>query len=186
MPTCRKCGVIFPNLNVIEGKQRNLCSRKFCLICSPWGLHNTKPVLGRVAENPQSIGCALCGREKKNKSRRLCGSCSTLVRRIRCKAAAIFYLGGKCVKCGWKGNLAGFHFHHRKPSEKEFHVGSGNRKWITLKVELDKCDLLCAICHTILHSQRLLNPRVLDEVLRYQTDHLKGVRETIKSYLMGA
>ena len=30
-----------------------------------------------------------------------CGSCNTKIRRYRAKAAAVKYLGGKCVTCGW-------------------------------------------------------------------------------------
>ena len=38
---CR-CGQIIPFTCVIDGKRRNLKNRKFCLDCSPFGLHNTR------------------------------------------------------------------------------------------------------------------------------------------------
>lgn len=50
MPVCLKCAQPFPNLVVMDGKQRNLCNRKFCLGCSPFGGRNThdlsKPLSG--------------------------------------------------------------------------------------------------------------------------------------------
>lgn len=40
---CRKCNKEFPYHKKINGKVRNLNSRKFCLDCSPFGSRNTKP-----------------------------------------------------------------------------------------------------------------------------------------------
>ena len=42
MKICVKCQKEFPSWVTIEGKPRNLCSRKYCLDCSPFGSHNTK------------------------------------------------------------------------------------------------------------------------------------------------
>jgi len=39
---CRKCGCSIQATIKIDGKSRNLCKRKFCLVCSPFGKHNTK------------------------------------------------------------------------------------------------------------------------------------------------
>ncbi len=68
------------------------------------------------------------------------------------KKWAIAYLGGKCVDCGYDKHWVAFDFHHRDPEAKEF-------DWSKLKLrskdimiaELDKCDLLCCICHRIRH-----------------------------------
>ena len=43
MRVCKNCKEEFPFLVVIDGKVRNLGSRSFCLKCSPFGSHNTKP-----------------------------------------------------------------------------------------------------------------------------------------------
>lgn len=40
MITCKCCGNIFKLLQEIDGKVRNLASRKFCLECSPFKEHN--------------------------------------------------------------------------------------------------------------------------------------------------
>ena len=68
------------------------------------------------------------------------------------KIKCIEYLGGKCIKCG-ESHPATLDFHHRNPEEKELDLGSANctRSWDIICAELDKCDLLCANCHRILH-----------------------------------
>jgi 5-methylcytosine-specific restriction endonuclease McrA len=65
--------------------------------------------------------------------------------------------GGKCQKCGYDKCLAALQFHHRDASSKKFEISSalGNRISVTkeeLDVELSKCDLLCANCHTEFHQ----------------------------------
>lgn len=95
--------------------------------------------------------CLLCGKESKKK---LCGTCNTNLRRYRAKKLAVDYLGGKC-KCGWSGDVSGFDFHHRNPEEKSFNVSGlklASISWEEAKVELDKCNLLCALCHRLEHS----------------------------------
>lgn len=82
--------------------------------------------------------------------------------------AAIQYLGGKCEKCGWRGDNAVFQFHHTKPHEKEFILGNvGNKSWDSLKKELDKCILLCANCHALEHSKRK-DKKFLIEARKYK------------------
>ncbi|HEV7424330.1 MAG TPA: hypothetical protein VGO21_04030 [Candidatus Paceibacterota bacterium] len=102
--------------------------------------------------------CKLCGGKIKNDkhaNRSRCGSCNTKIRRFRAKAAAIKYLGGKCVKCGWHGNQAAIQFHHADPHKKDFIIGSvANKSWDSIKKEMQKCILLCANCHMIEHSTK--------------------------------
>lgn len=59
--------------------------------------------------------------------------------------------GGKCEKCGYDKNLAVLCFHHRNPKEKSFTLNRCTQSWNKLIEELNKCDLLCANCHTELH-----------------------------------
>lgn len=102
--------------------------------------------------------CKLCGQKFKdyqNRCRARCGSCNTKIRRYRAKAAAVKHLGGKCQKCGWVGDQAAFQFHHLKPKEKDFIIGSAaNKSWDYIKKELTKCILLCSNCHAIEHSTK--------------------------------
>ena len=69
------------------------------------------------------------------------------------KKRCVEYLGGKCSKCGYDEHLAALEFHHLDPKDKDITLGKVmNRKWDSLKKELDKCVLLCSNCHRIEHS----------------------------------
>lgn len=114
--------------------------------------------------------CRLCKREirqQQNRNRTRCNSCNTKIRRYRTKMAAIKLLGGKCSDCGWSGNQAGFEFHH-PDDDKKFEIGSAaNKSWDSIVEEIRKCELLCATCHRIKHSERN-DPMFLDEVSKYK------------------
>ena len=102
------------------------------------------------------IYCEDCGKEMldNSRNRKRCGSCNTSLRRRKLKKKAIDYLGGKCEKCGWSGHPVGFDFHHKY--DKSFNINTStitSRKWSLLIEELDKCELLCAICHRIKHAK---------------------------------
>jgi hypothetical protein len=105
------------------------------------------------SENKTKKNCLSCGKECE---KTLCGMCYTTLRRYRVKKESVNYLGGKCMRCGWSGDLSGFDFHHRDSSKKDFDPSASklaNKTWEVAKQELDKCDLLCAICHRIEHSK---------------------------------
>lgn len=78
----------------------------------------------------------------------LCASCSANRHRVERKLKMIEYKGGKCSRCGYNKCIRALDFHHRNASEKTFTI-SGNHtiSWVRLKIELDKCDLVCANCH---------------------------------------
>jgi hypothetical protein len=79
-----------------------------------------------------------------------------MLRRQKLKVRAIEYLGNYCMSCGlaYDGdNSYAFDFHHRDPQAKDFLPASRNRAWKKVQAELDKCDLLCAICHRKLHFE---------------------------------
>ncbi|MBI4992333.1 MAG: hypothetical protein HZB99_03890 [Candidatus Harrisonbacteria bacterium] len=115
--------------------------------------------------------CKLCCNEFKDyqkKGRSRCGSCNTKIRRFRAKAAAIRYLGNKCIKCDWSGNQAALQFHHKNPREKEFTIGNvANKSWDSIKSELQKCMLLCANCHMIEHGTKD-GDKFLKEAFKYK------------------
>lgn len=70
-------------------------------------------------------------------------------RRLELKFKAHQYKGGKCEICGFKGLPASFDFHHIDPKTKSYSISNDphTRSWDKLKLELDKCQLLCANCH---------------------------------------
>lgn len=106
---------------------------------------------------PVSKQCKRCNCIISENSRgaEYCGSCGLTVKRNLLKDKAVEYKGGKCLYCGWKGDSVAFDFHHRNPKEKSFEI-SGKKlaeiTWDAAVKELDKCDLLCAICHRLVHK----------------------------------
>lgn len=78
-----------------------------------------------------------------------------LNRRDSNKAEYILLKGGKCEVCGFEyngENAACFDFHHIDPSKKEYDPSTAIRlsKEKAL-LELDKCQLVCANCHRLIH-----------------------------------
>jgi len=62
-----------------------------------------------------------------------------------------------CKKCGITDYRV-LHFHHRDPSQKSFNIGSGaTRSLSNIKKEIEKCYILCANCHAILHHEEEQN-----------------------------
>lgn len=70
----------------------------------------------------------------------------------RRKQRAVDYKGGKCQKCGYSKCLNALEFHHTDPSRKDFTVAGKRRPWEDLRIELDKCLLLCSNCHREHHE----------------------------------
>lgn len=94
------------------------------------------------------------GNDKNKRFRCLkCGVEAVTKRRKKIKLLAIEYKGSKCNNCGYNKYPAVLEFHHLESEKKEFSIsGKGNIvSWEKLKIELDKCVLLCANCHRELH-----------------------------------
>jgi len=69
------------------------------------------------------------------------------------KLKLVEYKGGSCIKCGYHKCVRALDFHHRNSEEKKFVVSANftNYSLEELKVEVDKCDLICANCHREIH-----------------------------------
>lgn len=146
MPTCRKCKGQFPRKTYIDGRQRNLQNRKFCLECSPFGLHNT---------NPKEPGVKKRISEKQKQyypKQRIADN----HRKKQMKIELVNSHGGKCIKCGYDKCIKALCFHHRNPNEKLFPLdvrSISSRSKASVLAEATKCDLLCACCHIETHDE---------------------------------
>lgn len=89
------------------------------------------------------------------------------LKRKRLKVKAVLYKGGKCIACSYDKCIWALEFHHRDRAEKSFSIAAPEtRAWEKLRVELDKCDLLCANCHREKEYEEILKTKkdLYDEV----------------------
>jgi predicted HNH restriction endonuclease len=77
-----------------------------------------------------------------------------VARWTRIKIRAIAHKGGSCTVCHGTFLRPAMQFHQRDPKQKEVNwVKLRLRAWARIVEELDKCDLVCANCHAIIHSK---------------------------------
>ncbi len=160
MPICRNCNKKFPSTVVVNGHKKNLSSkRRYCLTCSPFGTGNKRKLEGPTIK---TLTCTRCGKEFENKfNMKHCASCWDWKRRNNLKKKMVDYKGGKCSKCGYDRFYQVLEFHHTRPDQKDYTVGTMKRySWAKIKEELDKCDILCANCHRELHTMLYFSQRV--------------------------
>jgi hypothetical protein len=160
---CPKCSKEVPKSIIIDGKERNLQKRLYCLECSPFNKHNTAQLLfhqDRKKEVNEKF-CPICKQilNKKcfyfNSKRQLvsgyCKKCHNKIvwkRQKEKKAKAVEYKGGKCYICGYSKYSGALDFHHIDPKTKSLGIVKLiNNTWSLIQKEIDKCVLLCANCH---------------------------------------
>lgn len=80
--------------------------------------------------------------------------------RNRTKQKLVEYKGGKCQICGYNKPIwSAYDFHHRDPSKKDFSLSGKSWSFEKLKNEVDKCDVLCKICHAEVHWMQTQDER---------------------------
>jgi hypothetical protein len=156
MPICLKCSSNFPNRTKIDGKVRVLNKRKYCLDCSPFGIKNTQQI--HLSPKEEDCSCQICGgaykyKVHRNGGHKVCQRCWRKEKRHALKKQMIEYKGGKCTGCGYNYCHAALDFHHLDPNTKSFEIaGNHNLAWERIKVEIDKCILVCRNCHAEIHA----------------------------------
>lgn len=90
--------------------------------------------------------------ESKLKPKYRCCKCMSEAvqrRRVKLKKLAVEYKGGSCEHCGYNKMQEVLEFHHKDPTQKDFGISAKGhtRSFESIKVELDKCVMLCANCH---------------------------------------
>lgn len=119
-------------------------SKKTCTDC---GL--TKPVSDFYASKNHAFGVmCYC---------KICFNLRCSMRWVQRKIKAIHYKGSNCQRCNLSvkdTHYAVFEFHHLNPAHKDFNWAKLRiRPWEEIQKELDKCVLLCANCHRIVHAE---------------------------------
>lgn len=123
---CKKCDNLIESTLLIDDEYIKTSPRRnSCFSCRPF-----LPKVSRI--------------KKKEKLKE---------KRILFKKKCIEYKGGKCSMCGYDKHIAALHFHHVDPYGKDFEISKANYKnWDDVKLELDKCLLVCANCHAEIHN----------------------------------
>ena len=159
MPTCRECGITFPNRIKINGITRILHKRKFCLKCSPFGAHNTKSYGYNKHRTPKL--CIVCGKETPSPKNMFCvpnGACDAIYtftckinlgeipRRDTVRRYLLLTREHICTNCKlttWLGNEIPLESHHK----------DGNYK----NNKEENLELLCPTCHSITDNYKWRN-----------------------------
>jgi ribosomal protein L44E len=144
MKACEACGENFSARLVIDGKLRYLYRRRFCLKCSPFGVHNTSKTPPGLENGPALV-------EKRRRRRNAKTYRWQKKHRLSRKEQLVASLGGRCIDCGYDTCLAALEFHHRDRAEKEFGLGAFTGALRRYLAEAQKCDLVCANCHRRRH-----------------------------------
>jgi len=157
MPICKKCNNHFSFRVIVDGKNKILANRKYCLECSPFGQHNTRKIHNTNIDKQKCI-CGICKNEfvyirSKGHRSDVCNSCIVTRHRQRLKEKLVSYKGGKCECCGYDKCIGALHFHHKNPKEKDFTIGGKSISLEKLKTEVDKCVLVCSNCHSEIHEE---------------------------------
>ncbi len=84
-------------------------------------------------------------------------------RRRKIKTMAIEYKGGQCQICGYNKYQGALDLHHLVASQKDFGIADKGytRSWEKVKMELDKCILVCANCHREVEARVTPIPELL-------------------------
>jgi len=174
MKICKNCNKEFPTKIRIGEKNYGLYNRKFCLLCSPFKEHNTKDISKNIITEQNGKMYKICSVCKQNlefnkenyymRNRgdyqpqcKSCGNKKTVENQRNVKLKSIEYMGGKCQFCGYSKCVNSLDFHHKDPLQKSFNISAGKcYNFDKLKLELDKCILVCRNCHGEIHGGLLV------------------------------
>ena len=157
MKLCKMCGA------PLTGKQRRFCSTK-CKNKNFYSNYVGKPAESIKTYRPKLDNCEVCGKPLRGKQTRFCSiDCKNAShqdyaaqfrRGLKRKLELVRLMGGECMVCGYKKNLAALSFHHQNEEEKVHKLDMrslSNRTLEAVMTEFEKCQLLCANCHMELH-----------------------------------
>ena len=150
---CQKCKDWFSQNVVIDGVHRNLSHRRFCLTCMPFKARTNGQQSWKNQEilSDQKV-CVDCCRPIRRKNR--CSSCSvSRSRKKKLKILLLDILGGKCVFCGYGGEIKwrALVMHHVENRSFCVNDGAMGFGWKKIIEEAKKCVLVCCNCHQEIH-----------------------------------
>jgi hypothetical protein len=146
------CGARIPLSAQVDGKVRNLQSRRRCLACLPFGVgrwsgHKVDP--SENAEKKRKRATAWYRRRRS-----VMGRCPVADVKARRKKHLLLLAGATCRLCGYNKCPSALHFHHIDSKTKSFALSAVNLTKPLPEVldEMRKCVLLCGNCHSEVHA----------------------------------
>ena len=151
---CEYCGQMMYNVRADKKYCSCSCSRKASRQRQQQGVNARQKI------------CPHCGEifiiQDNGWNRRYCYKCvphsnvkeNGAQTRQRIKQWALEYKGNKCEICGYNKCSEALDFHHTDMSQKEFNLSDRDLicDWSQIRLELDKCMLVCANCHREIHA----------------------------------
>jgi len=145
MKKCIKCGVeLILNENWLPSQKKTgkyVCRTCHCRYSSNWYANHKEHVRKRWAnyyvENHDKL---------KKMQREQHNDYMEILNELKINGCAI---------CGYNKNPCALDFHHVNPKDKKMQVGAGNIDNSNKRIadELNKCILLCANCHRVIHDK---------------------------------
>lgn len=136
---------------------QNQSTHKECTRCGEWK-HLSEYHKHKGGRLGLAASCKVCSKLKLLDERKKNPERSRKWARDRqrnLKQLALKYKGSKCSVCGYHKCFAALEFHHMNPLKKDFKISQRGfcRKNLTdkVKVELDKCIVVCSNCHREIH-----------------------------------
>ncbi len=122
-------------------RSRDIFSNTTNKICAKCKVNKAKAEFYNRRQNNISGYCKQCTNQL------------SLARKHKLKEDCLKYKGGKCEECGYNKCAGALHFHHCDPTLKEFSISSLRSYTINdiIRIELDKCQVLCSNCHAEKH-----------------------------------
>jgi hypothetical protein len=125
----------------ISNGNLNITANKFNLV-SKWSIRN-------FLQKENLYGKVKTQETDQEKSRRK--SLHVINWKKQKKLELIEYKGGCCEICGYNKCSAALEFHHKDPTQKDFAISSHSYSFEKMKIEVDKCMLVCSNCHREIH-----------------------------------
>ncbi len=163
---CEECGTEIPNR---KDRQTSLClactRKRRCATCGQLlGVDESKHTCNGIDLRGERY-CTICSKELKSTGYErwhpICITCQWKQNKARerdARAELRQAYGGKCQRCGYDRCQEALHFHHLDSSEKRKFRSSGGTSVRELRQHPERFELLCANCHTEVHSlERLQN-----------------------------
>lgn len=102
--------------------------------------------------------------------------------RIIRKQEIVYTMGEKCQLCGYDKCIQALECHHIIPSEKDTDFKNLCQNWEKIRLELEKCILVCANCHREIHTNILKYKDLKSSFIKERADEISLKLNKLKTH----